>query len=284
MKLRLCGVRGSTPAPGVAFSGVGGNTSCVAVTPIGGSVPTLLLDAGTGIRSVSDLVAPAPFHGTILLSHLHWDHLHGLPFFAAADRCGSSVQLLIPAPVGAPMPPVQVISRAMSPPHFPIGPEGLQGDWRFGAIDEGMHRLEGVDVLAREIPHKGGRTFGYQLADADGTVAYLPDHLPSAAGAGRAAALALAAGVDILIHDAQFLKTEDAQATAYGHSTIEQAVQLALDAGVGQLVLFHHAPGRTDEQLRDIVDRLDVGGLTVHLGCEGDVLSPGAARPLRDER
>jgi ribonuclease BN (tRNA processing enzyme) len=103
----------------------------------------------------------------------------------------------------------------------------------------------------------------------------MPDHLPAVSGREREAAIALAAGADLLIHDSQFLSAERAIAESYGHATVEQAVQLATEAHVGALVLFHHAPGRTDEQLATIyreIDHADLrrDGLTVHLGRESD--------------
>lgn len=285
MKVRLCGVRGSTPAPGAAFAGVGGNTSCVAVTTDDRSVPTLVLDAGTGIRAVTELLAPLPFRGTILLSHLHWDHVQGLPFFGAGDRPNADVRMLIPAdPTDrSGDDAADVLRRCMSPPHFPIGPEGLSGTWRFEFVEEGTYRFEGLAVTAVAVPHKGGRTFGYRIGDEAGTVAYLPDHLPAADGAHRGAVSSLIDDVDVLIHDSQFVTAEQELATLYGHSTIEQAIDLAREAGVGTLVLFHHAPGRTDTQLEELHGRfsghqLDGGRLSIHLGREGDEFSPSGRR------
>jgi len=282
VKVRLCGVRGSTPATGAAFAAVGGNTACVAITTNDRSVPTLVLDAGTGIRSVTELLAPLAFRGTILLSHLHWDHVQGLPFFSAGDRSGSVVRLLIPLDPDDPSgdDAAGVLRRTMSPPHFPIGPEGLNGKWTFDFIDEGPHSFEGLTIEARAIPHKGGRTFGYRIRDSDGILVYMPDHLPAAEGPTRDAAIELARGADVLIHDSQFVTAEHAVAEAYGHSTHTQAVELALAAGVGELVLFHHAPARTDDELELLFDDLGrgrFGPLTITLGREGDEFTPSVA-------
>ena len=119
--MQLLGVRGSTPAPGPDFVRYGGHTSCVAITAVGGSVPTLVLDAGTGLRSLTSLLDGAAFDGSIVLSHLHWDHVQGLPFFGAGDRDGARVDLYIPAQddrSGR-----DLLARSFSPPSFPITPE-----------------------------------------------------------------------------------------------------------------------------------------------------------------
>ena len=277
MKLRFCGVRGSTPAPGPDFVRVGGHTSCLAVWPDGSTLPRLILDAGTGIRAVTPLLRGGPFRGTVLLTHLHWDHVQGLPFFRAGDRDDAVVDLLLP---DEGVPAASLLARAMSPPHFPIGPEGLQGRWRFATVGEGWREVEGLAVLAREVPHKGGRTFGYRVQGAAGSFAYLPDHFPVCEGAGgdrvpSSAAGELSAGVDVLVHDAQFVAAESALATAYGHATVDQAVALAAEAGVGELVLFHHSPERTDAAAEALLRAAaEASPCPVRLAVEGHELTP----------
>jgi phosphoribosyl 1,2-cyclic phosphodiesterase len=289
VRATFCGVRGSTPAPGAEFVRTGGHTSCVAISPSadttgaadpaggdpGDRPPTLLLDAGTGIRRVPALLGDRPFRGSILLTHLHWDHVQGIPFFPAGDRDDARVRLVMPAQGD----PVAVLSGAMSPPHFPIGPDGLRGAWEFRGLEPGCHQVEGFDVLAAELPHKGGRTYGYRVTDPAGrSLAYMPDHGPLGQGPGpdglgarHAAARALAEGVDVLVHGGQFTAAEAPMAEAFGHATVDYAVALATEAGVGRLVLFHHSPARTDDQVDAIAAAL--GGAPVPVTVAREALA-----------
>jgi ribonuclease BN (tRNA processing enzyme) len=276
VKLTLHGVRGSTPAPGGDFVRVGGHTSSLSVTLRGAASPTLVLDAGTGLSNLTRALAGSAYRGAIVLTHLHWDHVQGLPFFAAGDRTDADVTLHLPAQDGAepdlPGSAAMLLRRTMSPPHFPIGPEGLAGRWRFEAADAGWLDAGGARILLADVPHKGGRTFGIRV-EADGaSFAYLPDHDPAADPEPGAK---LARGVDLLLHDAQFTAKERAVASAYGHATIDDAVDLAARAGVGRLVLVHHAPGRTDTAVEDLAAAAAAASATpVTLGREGDVLAP----------
>jgi len=267
VRIHLCGVRGSTPAPGAEFVRYGGHTSCVAIAPDGGPV-RLILDAGTGLRRVTGLLGGAPFAGTIILTHLHWDHVQGLPFFTAGDRDDARVTLLLPEPeeaqnqegsAGA----EEVLARGMSPPHFPIRPSGLRGEWSFCTLAPGAFKAEGLTVEAREVPHKGGRTFGYRVSDGHSAIAYIPDHCPTALGPGpegwgeyHPAALGLAADVDLLIHDSFLLPDEVAAQASFGHPAADYAVRLGRRARARRVLLAHHKPDRTDDALDTLAARL----------------------------
>ena len=273
MRVVLHGVRGSTASPGRDFLRVGGNTSCVAITPDGCDSPTLLMDAGTGLSSVSRQLDGAAYAGDILLTHLHWDHVQGLPFFRAGDRDDASVRLMLPAQGDAspdqPGSAAVLLARAMSPPHFPIGPEGLRGAWEFLAVDAGRFSAGGCAVTAMEVPHKGGRTFGYRI-EADGmSLAYLPDHYLAA---NDKPGLELTGGVDVLCHGAMFSDSERTIAHAYGHATLGETHRLAVQAGVDRLVLIHHAPSRTDDEVDALACQLPADGPEVIVGREGDIV------------
>jgi len=260
VRVTFLGVRGSTPAPGEEFVRYGGHTSCVAIAH-DGEVPTLLLDAGTGIRRTSSLMNGEPYRGSVLLSHLHWDHVHGLPFCDATDRHDSRVTLFVPDQLDG-SDPLEMLSRGMSPPHFPVRADELRGDWSFVSLSSSLLEIEGFSVLVEEIPHKGGRTYGLRVSEGSSTIVYMPDHCPSALGPGpddlgeyHQAALSLCQGADVLIHDAQLVR-EELEAEAYfGHSAAEYAVELARRTNVGQVVLFHHKPDRVDDELDALARR-----------------------------
>jgi phosphoribosyl 1,2-cyclic phosphodiesterase len=278
VKVTFFGVRGSTPVAGSQYDTIGGHTSSVAIAAGDGVLPTLLLDAGTGLLTLTGEFGARPFRGTILLTHLHWDHLQGLPFFPPADRDDASVTLVQPAQGD----PLEVLSRAMSPPHFPITPEGLGGTWHHRDLQPGDYSFEGFDVMAREILHKGGRAFGYRVTDpaTGGSFAYLPDHCPTRYGPGpdgygerHPDALALTQRVDVLVHGAPFVVSEIERATLYGHSTAEYAVALAEEAKVGRLVLTHHAPFRTDDAVEAIAATHSSSAFDVVVAHEGDTFT-----------
>ena len=272
MEIFFCGTRGSMPAPGAAFVRFGGHTSCVALAH-DGAPPSLVLDAGSGLVNLDRVLGGTPFRGTILVGHLHWDHTHGMPFFAAGARPGHRVRVLMPEQGEN---AEQLLARAMSPPHFPVEPAALGDGWRFETLDEGERECDGFAVLAKEIPHKGGRTFGFRVSDDTGSVAYLSDHHPLALGAGplgvgelHPAAVALARDADLLIHDAQYT-AEELPALAYqGHSCPEYAIALAQEAGARQVCLFHHSPRRTDAALDEIAGRAARATIPVIAAADG---------------
>lgn len=296
MNVFFFGCRGSTPVSGAEYQRYGTATSCVGIgngtatsyaeAAAAGEAPHLILDAGTGFINLERVLAGAPFQGSVCITHLHWDHTHGLPFLREAYMPGHRVDIYVPGQGEAGNAEV-VMNRAFSPPHFPV-PIGTLGEkWSVSGLEPSTIELEGFSVRAEEIPHKGSRTFGYRVSDGTASIAYLPDHKPLALGPGpeeigeyHPAAMSLAAGVDLLIHDSQHTAEEMPLLAFLGHSAVEYVVGLGKAAGAKAIVLFHHDPHRTDDQIDEIVAELGNPGIEVIAAHEGMVLSLDPAAPV----
>jgi phosphoribosyl 1,2-cyclic phosphodiesterase len=271
IEIAFHGVRGSTPCCGETVRRYGGNTACVSAHK--GDEPPVVFDLGTGLRQFG-LSRPVdePYQGAVLLSHLHWDHVQGLPFFVPLLRDGAEVDIWAP---------VQDDGRSvreafdifMRPPYFPVGIDELPGKIRFHDVGDETFELGDARVMARNIPHVG-ITNGYRLEWDDVSVAYLPDHQQPMNGFRvHDNALALCEGADLVIHDAQYTPEEFKRKSSWGHCTIEFAMRVAHEAGAKGLALFHHDPLRTDDDLdetavcaRHIADKL---GIELFVAAEG---------------
>ncbi|MGY6499958.1 MAG: MBL fold metallo-hydrolase [Acidimicrobiales bacterium] len=242
------GVRGSTPCPSPATARYGGNTACVVVDRPGDD--PIIFDLGTGLRSFGQTVpADVDFSGSAFVTHLHWDHVQGLPFFAPVLRPGGSLAVYGPseAPGGS---LAEAFAGFMRPPYFPVTVEQLKGDITFHDLAEGTVTIGDATITAAEVPHVG-YTNGYRL-DWDGSsVAYVSDHQQPAGGSMEVAdsVVELCRGVDLLIHDAQYTSEEFDQKCDWGHCTVEYAVAVARAAEVRRLALFHHDPLHDDAWL-----------------------------------
>lgn len=204
-----------------------------------------------------------------------------MPFFTAGALAGHRVDVVIPEQGED---AEQVLARAFSPPHFPIRPSQLGSGWTFRGLEPGDHEIEQFTVRALEIPHKGGRTFGFRVSDGRSSIAYLSDHSPLAFGPGpdglgelHATALALADGVDLLVHDAQHTRQELPERAHLGHSAADYAVDLAQVAGARSVMMFHHDPGRSDDEIEWMVSCL--AGSAVHVSAAYDGLVVDLPQP-----
>jgi ribonuclease BN (tRNA processing enzyme) len=248
MRVTFHGVRGSTPCQSDDIQRYGGNTSCVSVDAPGQK--PLLFDLGTGLRYYGKGVSTDHlFQGTCLLSHLHWDHVQGLPFFTPLLREGSSLDVYGPAQAdGRSLD--EVVSFTIRPPLFPVSVDELPGDVRFHDTADSEFSIGAYKVMSRMIPHLGP-TLGFRVELNGRSVAYLSDHQQPFDGSlsADAGALELVEGVDLLIHDSQYTQPEFAAKSTWGHCTVEYAVWLACQSGVKKLALFHHDPSRRDDDL-----------------------------------
>lgn len=249
MGVTFHGVRGSTPCNGDEIVRYGGNTSCVSVAIPG--LDPILFDMGTGMRYFG-MAQPAGscFRGHVLLSHLHWDHTQGLPFFTPILCQGSQLDIYGPAQqdgrtVG------EVLHETIQPPLFPVRLDEFPGELTFHDVGDSDFFLPGgVAVSARLIPHIGP-TCGYRVTWRGVSVTYMSDHQMPYDGSmsASAPAIELAAGTDLLIHDAQYTTREFAAKSTWGHCTVDYAVWFAAEAGAKKLALFHHDPTRCDDAM-----------------------------------
>jgi phosphoribosyl 1,2-cyclic phosphodiesterase len=254
MKVTLWGTRGSLASPGPDTARYGGNTSCVEVRGSDGTV--LVLDAGTGIRTLGKQLAGSARRIDLLLTHLHMDHIQGLGFFAPLRVPGLDVHIWGPASTTQSM--WTRLTRYLSPPLFPVHLRDLPCNLEFHEVP-GEDAPLGEFVISSALVCHPGPTVGYRISGPTASLAYLPDHEP-ALGVQRfpldgdwTSGYELAKGVDLLIHDAQYSDSEYEEHVGWGHSSMQDAVQFAALAGAKHLVPFHHDPARTDADLDQLV-------------------------------
>lgn len=276
MRIRFWGTRGSIATPGPSTVRYGGNTACVEVRDATGRL--LVLDAGTGLRELGlalERRGGGPWDADLLLSHLHWDHIQGIPFFRPAFSNASRVCIRGPR---QDRPIRDILSVGMDDPFFPVDLDGLAAAFEFADIDGGGELAVGpYRIRSARLEHPSP-TLGYRI-EADGAVLVYATDTEDAFSGRPNPIIELAAGADVLIHDAQYLP--DDYKPGWGHSTVPAAIEVALRARARRLVLTHHDPDRTDDALdrigaaaqamaRDLAPGLDVlvarEGLELEIG------------------
>jgi len=269
MHVRFWGTRGSIATPGPDTLRFGGNTSCVEVTTSAGAC--FILDCGTGARALGAALmarGPKPLTATILLSHTHWDHIQGFPFFAPLFVPENRITVCGPEGSGRSL--REVLSGQMEYTYFPVDIAQLPATITFRELGEGTHEIGGARVVAEYLNHPA-MTLGYRI-EADGAaVVYSCDHEPfsealwhESSSPDRAESIVhegdrrharFLEGAGLVIHDAQYTPEEYPSRKNWGHSTYEYAVELATAAGVRQLVLTHHDPTHDDAFVEGIEKR-----------------------------
>jgi phosphoribosyl 1,2-cyclic phosphodiesterase len=213
----------------------------------------IVLDLGTGLRHWGlTLPRDGSFRGSAFVTHLHWDHVQGLPFFAPILAAGAQLEVYGPGQDFCSL--GQAFDQFVRPPYFPVTVEELCEQIAFYDASDADLEVDGAKVRVRPVPHCGP-TNGYRVERGGVSVAYLSDHQMPLDGRHEVndAVLELCDGADLVIHDAQFTKAEFAEKSHWGHCTIEYAVFVAEAAGAKRLALFHHDPAHTDEQLDEIL-------------------------------
>ena len=275
-RIRLWGVRGSIPVPGKSTVRYGGNTSCVEVRADG---EIIILDAGSGIRLLGLALDKEFGHRsmklTLLISHTHWDHIQGLPFFSPVYNQKNLIRVL--GYEGARAGLAKILASQMETPFFPVSLRQLPSHLAIEELKEMEFQVGNVEVRSKFANHPG-ICVGYRLATSSGSIAYFPDNEPfeelklllasrdgisehearDFAAAERRKMVDFLQGCDLAIMDTQYTEEEYAKHIGWGHSSVDSVVSLALDANVGKLVLFHHDPNHDDQMIDKMVEHARV--------------------------
>lgn len=276
-KIKFWGVRGSIPTPGASTIFYGGNTSCVEVRFKDG--PFFILDAGTGIRELGKYLQQQKenIQGYIFVSHFHWDHIQGLPFFRPAFDLKNSITIVGSDDAAAKL--AQIISFQMDPTYFPITIEDMKAQISFRSIKEEKFSIEGVEIQTLYLNHPG-YALGYRFSYKNRCLVYISDnepfhHMPDSGPITLSARavpeveqafdnfyedknkklIEFCKKADILIHDAQFLPEEYETRKTWGHSPFPYTIDLALKSQVKSLILFHHDPDHGDQTIKKMLEQ-----------------------------
>ncbi|MEM7435890.1 MAG: MBL fold metallo-hydrolase [Myxococcota bacterium] len=242
--IKFWGVRGSIACPEPAYARYGGNTSCVGLD-LGGAL--VILDAGTGMRGLGhELLEQGKRNATLLLTHVHWDHTAGFPFFKPvySEACAMRIMAGGLRSVGGIR---EVLSGQMAAPNFPVPLDALHADLAFEDFVAGdrFGLSKAIEVKTTKLNHPDGAT-GYRVEYADKALCYVTDteHTP---GKPDERVLSLIEGADLVIYDSTYTDNEFPTRLGWGHSTWEEGVRLCQEAGAKRLAIFHHDPDHDDD-------------------------------------
>jgi phosphoribosyl 1,2-cyclic phosphodiesterase len=250
MRVKVWGARGSVPAPGPEMNRYGGNTSCVEVTLSDGE--TVILDAGTGIRTLGFALAARMPKINILLTHLHLDHIQGLMFFPPCFRAESRITIWGPASPEASL--ETRVARYISAPLSPVEVKELPCDVSFRDAPASEWEIGAARIRAEAVTHRGP-TLGYRITDGATTLCYIPDHEPALGmpldglDPEWISGYDLARGASLLLHDCQYTDQEYPDHVGWGHSRLTDTLTFARNVGAERLMLFHHDPLHSDDFL-----------------------------------
>ncbi len=274
MEVTFWGTRGTLPVPGPETVRYGGNTTCVTVLTEAGEL--LILDAGTGIRNLGKMLAAqgGSQSATLFLSHSHWDHIQGFPLFAPAYDPNFSLTVLGCAEHRTSL--RDILARQQDSPVFPVPLDALLADIHIGDYCMDWFTHGSVRIHTAALHHPGG-SCAFRIEEKDRSLIFMTDNELPNSGPEWDRFVRYCEGADLLIHDAQYTDEELNKHKGWGHSSISQAIELAIQARVKRLALFHHDPDRTDEDLDMLVaaseGAVELGdtGLCVFAAAEGDM-------------
>ncbi len=252
MRIKCWGSRGSIAVSGRKYLKYGGDTTCVEVVSNNGDL--IIIDAGTGIRELgNELVRTGRNSINVIFTHPHWDHLSGFPFFKPLYRKDTDIHVRGPRTTRDSV--MNIVSKTMSPPYFPVELEDISSDISFHATGPKSFEIGSVKIQSIPLNHTN-RGVGYRLEEDGKSFVFLTDnelahHHPE----GRKAAdyMKFSEGADLLFHDAEFTPEEYKNTKGWGHSVYLDTVELAMKAGVRKLGLFHHNQDRSDDGIDKIV-------------------------------